>query len=75
LFGQSAKTFEHPVQAFGTTGVSSLPQPAPQVDQAQRWIPSPHIPNQLELGFRMLIGMGMRTLGASGKRLDRSVVP
>lgn len=41
---QSARAFQHAVQAFGTARIPSLPQPAPQVNQAQRGVSSPQIP-------------------------------
>ena len=55
-------------------GVSAFPQPAPQVDQAQPSIPSPHITNQLQFGLGMLVGMRMRPSGPISQRLDGSIV-
>ena len=74
LFGQSTQTLQYPVQAFRATGVSAFPQPAPQVDQAQSWIPSSHIPYEFQFLLSMLVGMRMRPSGPISQRLDGSIV-
>jgi len=71
---QLSHSFEYPVQAFRTAAVSTLPQSAPEVDQAQLRVPASHIPDQFQLLLRMLSGMRQRTFGAVGQRLDCPVV-
>ena len=78
LFGllrQSTHTLQYPVQAFRAASVSAFLQPAPQVDESQIGISPPHIPNQLQFLFCMLIGMRMRPLGTIGQRFNCSIVP
>ena len=72
---QSAKALKHPVQAFRAARIPALLEPAPQVDESQIGISPPHIPNQLQFLFCMLVGMGMRALGAIVQRFDTSIVP
>ena len=78
LFGllrQSTHTFQYPVQAFRAARIPALLEPAPQVDESQIGISPPHIPNQLQFLFCMLVGMGMRALGTIGQRFNCSIVP
>lgn len=72
---QSAKALKHPVQAFRAARIPALLEPAPQVDESQIGISSPHIPNQLQFRLCMLIGMRMRPLGTIGQRFNCSIVP
>lgn len=70
LFGfirQLTEPFENAVQTFGTTSVPSVTKPAPKIGKPQRRISSPHVLNQLQLSLRMLVRMGMWTLGAIGQ--------
>ena len=42
------------------TGIASLSQPVPQFHHTQFGVPAPHIPDQLELRFRVLVGVMVR---------------
>ena len=78
LFGllrQSTHTFQYPVQAFRAARIPALLEPAPQVDESQIGISSPHIPYKLQFRLCMLIGMRMRPLGTIGQRFNCSIVP
>ena len=51
------------VQAFGTAAVPALTHSVPQFNNSKISIASPHISNELDLRFRMLVGMVFWTLG------------
>ena len=67
--------FEDAVQAFGTAGISSFSQPVPKLHHAELRITSAHILNHFNFLGRVFVWVMMRTLGAVGKRFDRSVPP
>ena len=62
-----------PEQALWAAGIAPLPQPVPQRHHTQVWITAAQIPDQLQLGLRVLVGMAVRPSGLAGQRLHRSI--
>ena len=63
LCGEITHALEHTIEAFHTPRVPALPQSAPQIDDPQLRVPTPHIPYELKLRLRMLRRMGMWPFG------------
>ena len=62
-----------PEQAFRAAGVTALAKPVPEFHHSQCWIPSSHIPDELELCLRMLVGMVVRASGLAGQGCHTSI--
>jgi len=63
----------NPEQALRAAGITTLPQPVPQLHHTKVWIAAAHIPDQLQLRLCVLVGMAVGTSGLTGQRLHRSI--
>ena len=60
LFRREQAQLSHdPEQALRAAGVAALPQTVPQLHHAEAGVPAAHVPDQLQLRFRVLIGMAV----------------
>lgn len=64
----------NPLEAFTAAGISSLSQPAPQIDQTDARIAAVHVTDELEFSMGMFPWMLMRSEVMAGKGCDRAVV-
>ena len=55
--------------------IASLSQAVPQFHHTQPGVPAPHIPDQLELRFCMLVGMMVWPPGLWAQRFDAPIPP
>ena len=62
-----------PEQTLRTASVAPLPQPVPQFHHTQVWVTAAQISDQLQLCFRVLVGMAVRPPGLAGQGLRRSI--
>ena len=56
----------HTEQAFRAAGVAPLPQAVPQFHHAEVGVPAAHVPDQLQLRFRVLVWMAVGPPGLAG---------
>ena len=70
---QHAFPLHHPVQTFHTPAVPSFPQSAPQLDDSQIWVSTPHVADQGQFFFCVLIGMGLWAFGLVLQRFHASI--
>ena len=68
LLWEHPQLAHNPKQAFGSAGIATLFQAVPQLHQAELWITTAHIPNQLQFRFGMLVWMSVRPPGLTGQR-------
>ena len=69
------KTMQHAAKRIDVSGIAPLSQSMPQLYDAEIGIPAPHVADQLEFGFRMLVRMMMRTPGFRTQRFYAAVPP
>ena len=63
----------HTERAFRTACIAPLPQTAPELDHARRWISAVHVTDELQLGFCVRVRMAVRTFGLTGKGCRTSI--
>ena len=74
LFRRKQSQFAHDAeQTFRTTAIAALPQPMPQLEHSERRIAAAHISDELQLVFRVLIWVAVRTSGRAGQGRHTSV--
>lgn len=56
----------YPERAFRTAGVTSLPQPVPQLHHAEPGVPAAHIPDQFQLRLCVLVWVAVGPSGLTG---------
>ena len=74
LDGPSVDAAQELVQAGDGSGVATLPQLHPEHHKARMRVPAAHIPDQLDLGLCVLVGMAVGPMGAVCQRSNCSVV-
>ena len=60
-------------QAFRAAGIAPFAKPLPQFYHSKRGIPSPHIPDKIQLGLGVLVRVMVRTSGLAGQRFHTSI--
>jgi len=74
LDGFAVDPAQDTIQAGDGSGIAALAQPDPEYHQTGVGIPAAHILYELELGFRMLVGMAVRTVSTVCKGVNCSVI-
>ena len=74
LLWRKQPRFAHdPEQALQAAGITSLPQPVPQLHHTQVWITAAQIPDQFQLCRCVLIGMTAGPPGLAGQGFHGAV--